>query len=74
MTRLFKILLTLDQALGPWLFKDIYPDESISAFVYRTNKPRWISVINWAFRDENHCRDSYRSEKYGTQNAPEYRV
>ena len=24
MTRTFKILLTLDQALGPWLFDDTY--------------------------------------------------
>lgn len=74
MTRTFKILLTLDQALGPWLFKDIYPDESISAYVYRTDKTRWIAFINFIFRDENHCFDSLMSEKNGSQNAPEYRA
>ena len=74
MTRTFKILLTIDQALGPWLFKDIYPDESISAYVYRTDKTQWIAFINFIFRDESHCFDSFISEKNGTQNAPEYRA
>lgn len=74
MTRFFKILLTLDQALGPWVFRDIYPDESISAYVFRTGKTRWIAAINWLFRDDYHCFDAYTSEKHGTQNAPEYRA
>ena len=74
MTRLFKILLTLDQAIGPWLFSDIYPDESISAFVYRTRRRGWIRFVNWLARDKFHCEIAYLSEKNGTQNAPEYRA
>lgn len=74
MTRLFKILLTLDQALGPWIFKGIYPDESISAYVWRKQKTGWIRFVNWLMRDPNHCEAAYLSEKNGTQNAPEYRI
>lgn len=74
MTRLFKILLTLDQALGPWIFKGIYPDESISAYVYRTHKTLWIAFINFIFRDENHCFNAFLSEVNGSQNAPDYRT
>ena len=73
MTRTFKILLALDQALGPWLFRDIYPDESISAYAHRTKKTRLEAVINFISSDPNHCADAYKSEKNGTQNAPEYR-
>lgn len=74
MSRLYKILLTLDQALGPCLFDDIYPDESISAYCFRTKKTRWIQFINWLFHDKYHCEIAYESERNGTQNAPEYRT
>ncbi len=50
-----------------------WADESTSAFVWRTKKIRWILWINWLFNDLNHCENACKSEKDGTQNAPEYR-
>ena len=73
MTRLFKILLTLDQAIGPWLFSDIHPDETISAYCYRKNYWKRVAIIDWIMREKGHCFNAYFSEKNGTQNAPEYR-
>jgi len=49
-----------------------YPDESTSAFVFRTKKWRWVKWVNWLFDDPNHCRDAYEHEKDGSQNAPDY--
>ena len=74
MNRLLKILIALDQLCGVLFFRDCYPDETISAYVFRTRKYRWIKVINWLFNDPSHCRQSYESEQYGYQLAPEYRA
>ena len=74
MTRLFKILLALDQFCGALLFDGIYPDESISAYCWRKGYMRRVAVINWIMRDDWHCYNAWQSEKNGTQNAPEYRV
>lgn len=73
MTRLFKILLTLDQALGSLLFSGIFPDESISAYCYRKSYWRRVALIDWLMREKGHCFNAYFSEKNGTQNAKEYR-
>lgn len=74
MTRLRKILIALDQLLGTLFLRDCYPDETISAYVFRKRRYRWIKLINWLFNDPNHCRQSYESEQYGWQIAPEYRA
>ena len=74
MTRLRKILIALDQLCGVLFFSDCYPDETISAYVFRKRKHRWVRFVNWLMRDPNHCRDSYQSEQYGLQLAPEYRA
>ena len=74
MTRTQKLLIALDRALGQVLFGDIYPDETISAYVWRTHKTVWIRFINWLFRSPIHCWAAYVSEQEGTQNAPDYRA
>ena len=74
-----RILINLTQLLCQvwfgWLKgEQTYADESTSAFVFRTQKLRWMNWINWIFSDPNHCREAYASELNGTQNAPEYRA
>lgn len=74
-----RILINLTQLLCQvwfgWIKGEVtYPDESTSAFVFRTRKWRLVRWINWIFRDPQHCRTAYESEKLGTQNAPEYRA
>ena len=73
MTRMRKFLIALDQLLGSLLFKGIAADETISAYVWRRDYKRWITVLDAIF-GKDHCRDSYIAEKLGTQNAPEYRA
>ena len=72
-TRWMRFLIALDQALGTIIFRDCWPDETMSAYVWRTKKVRWIAFINWLMRDEQHCFDAYVHEADGRQNAPEYR-
>ena len=74
MTRTEKFLIALDQTLGQVLFGDIYPDETISAYVWRTRKTGWIRFINWLFRSPTHCWVAYESEHNGSQQAPDYRA
>lgn len=73
MNRLLKILIALDQLCGAFLFRGIWPDESISAYCWRKGYMRRVAVIDWLMREENHCAKAYLSEATGTQNAPEYR-
>ena len=72
MNRLRKILIALDQLLGSLLFDGIAPDETISAYVWRRGYSRRVALLDAVF-GANHCKESYESEKKGTQNAPEYR-
>ena len=73
MSRLLKILIALDQLCGAFLFRGIWPDESISAYCWRKGYMRRVAIIDWVMREENHCATAYLSEATGTQNAPEYR-
>ena len=73
MTRVRKILISFDQFLGSLLFEGIGADETISAYCWRRGYTRRVALINWIMRDPDHCRNSWISERSGTQNAPEYR-
>jgi hypothetical protein len=68
-----RVLLCLTNLFGNIFFRGIYPDESTSAYVFRKQYKRWISFVNWLFRDPLHCETAYKSEHEGIQNAPEYR-
>jgi len=48
-------------------------DETISAWAHRKQHKRTERLINFIFRDPNHCAAAYISEMDGTQSAPEYR-
>jgi hypothetical protein len=77
--RFRNILIALDQlanaVLGGW------PDETLSSRAYRWHTsgkrhwPRtWIDAIALRiFRDPDHCRVSYESERAGRQLPPELR-
>lgn len=67
-----RILIAIDQLAGTVLIGTM-PDETISAAAYRRGWTRTERVINLLFNDPNHCRDSYLSERDGTQNHPEYK-
>ena len=73
MTRTFKIMLGLDNLLGNLLFRGIGAEESISAYCWRRGYTKRVAVIDWLMAEKDHCYKAYLSEKYGTQNAPEYR-
>ena len=65
-------MIALDQALGQVLFGDIYPDETISAYVWRTQKTDWIKRVDRFFGD-GHCRTSYEHSMDHLFDALEYR-
>ena len=73
-----RVLICLTNLFGNVWFglirgEKTYPDESTSAFVWRTDKRRWIAFVNWLMRDKNHCFEAYLHETDGRQNAPEYK-
>ena len=72
MSRLRKILIALDQALGTLLFSGCASDETISAYCWRRGYTYRIKMIDLVF-GKNHCKEAYMSEKLGLQNSPEYR-
>ena len=72
MSRFLKTLIALDQFLGCLLFDGIGPDETISAYCWRSGYTWRIKLIDAIF-GKDHCKYSYMSEKCGTHNAPEYR-
>ena len=77
MSRTKRILIALDQLVnalaGGW------PDETLSSRCWRwelAGKRSWPrkAVDGVFFWDENHCRESYASERLGRQLPPELRV
>ena len=73
------VLIALDQLVnalaGGW------PDETISSRCWRwelAGKRSWprriVDGLALLFRDENHCRESYESERLGRQLPPELRL
>ena len=67
-----RVLIAIDQLVATVFFGTM-PDETLSAAAYRRGWTKTEAFINALFQDPNHCRDSYLSEKSGTQNHPEYR-
>lgn len=72
------ILIALDQLINT-LFGG-WPDETFSSRCWRWSKngkrdwPRkYIDTVAGWFKDENHCRESYESERVGRQLPPELR-
>ena len=71
-------LLALDQ-LGNTLIGG-YADETLSSRAYRASRRtghwRWrvcARLINFLFRDPEHCCKAYKSERSGKQLPPEFR-
>lgn len=65
--------IALDQWVGTCLRKGHMADETISAWAHREHHKHIEKIINFIFRDPNHCAKAYLSEMEGTQNAEEYR-
>lgn len=72
------VLIALDQLLNTLCFG--WPDETISSRSYRWDihgKRHWpramIDRIAKVFGDNDHCRESYISERTGRQLPPEAR-
>lgn len=72
------VFIALDQLLnalcGGW------PDETISSRAWRWHVSgvrswpcRVIDAVAWVFRDYDHCRESFESERQGRQLPPEAR-
>ena len=66
-------LIAFDQWLAVCFLNDAYADETISAWAHRKQHKRTERLINFIFRDPNHCAAAYISEMDGDQNALEYR-
>lgn len=62
--------IALDQFVGTCIIVGHMADETISAWAHRKQHKRTERLINFIFRDLNHCADAYISEMRGNQNAP----
>lgn len=49
------------------------PGEPISAWVFRKDYKKSVAVINFIFRDKNHCKDTYQAMKDGKYVPAEYK-
>ena len=74
----WQLLLAIDQLVNV-LFGG-YADETMSSRAYRASRHtshwRWrvcATVINFLFRDPEHCFKAYQSERIGKQLPPEFR-
>ena len=74
----WQLLLAIDQLVNV-LFGG-YADETLSSRAYRASRHtghwRWrvcARVINFLFRDPEHCYKAYKSEHSGKQLPPEFR-
>lgn len=67
-----RVLISLDQLAGVILL-GTNPDETISAMAHRRQWKTTERVINFIFRDPDHCAKAYVAEMRGDQNAGEYR-
>jgi hypothetical protein len=71
------ILISLDQ-LGTTLVGG-YPDETLSSYAYRLNLQGkrggliFMPLINWMFRNPNHCYLAYQEEVQNLQLPREFR-
>ena len=67
-----RILIAIDQLAGVILL-GTSPDETISAMAHRRQWATTERVINFIFRDPNHCAKAYLAEMRGEQNAAIYK-
>lgn len=67
-----RVLIAVDQLFAVVLFGTM-PDETISAMAHRRQWRKLERLINWVFRDENHCAKAYISELIGSQNHRDYK-
>ena len=61
-TYLLNIAISFDQFAGSFI-PGSYPDETISARCYRERWKTAEKLVNTLFRDPNHCKDAYLSER-----------
>jgi hypothetical protein len=66
-----QILIALDQLINTLCGG--MADETISARAYRSGWTRREKLINWVFRDPDHCHQSFRSEMVRRQLPKAYR-
>ena len=71
-TRWMRFLIALDQALGTIIFRDCWPDETMSSYFWRTQKTNWIKRVDRVLGD-GHCKASYEHSMAHLFDAPEYR-
>ena len=64
--------IALDQFVGTCIIVGHMADETISAWAHRKQHKRTERLINFIFRDQNHCAAAYISEMDGAQNVPIY--
>ena len=55
-------LSQLGNVLTAWDLTETGPNESISARMHRQGHKRREAVINWLFRDDNHCRNAHLAD------------
>jgi len=59
-TYLYRIGVAIDQLLATMIWNT--EDHTISAIAFKNKYERLVNFINWLFRDESHCRESYVKE------------
>lgn len=69
--RAYNMAISIDQTANALLGGS--PDETISARIHRNQWKKTETFVNWLFGDENHCKDSYESERTGAHLPGEYR-
>lgn len=66
-----KVLIAIDQLINTLTFGA--PDETISARAYRNDWVTLERLINFLFRDKDHCKNAFFSELERKQLPDEYR-
>lgn len=72
MNRLLKVLIALDQLCGVLFFRDCYPDETISAYLWRRKNEKWVAVMDSIF-GKDHCKDSFKNEEASAKQGVDLR-
>ena len=67
-----QIAIAVDQLFNA--LRGGWADETISAWLYRTRSPLAKYVDAAFFWQQNHCYESYKSERLRRQLPPEYRT
>ncbi len=76
-TYFIHILIAFDQLITTLVGG--FPDETLSSYAYRLNLQNklggkiFMPIIDWLFRNPNHCKESYTEEVLRLQYPPELR-